>query len=287
MRILYRPKVYLIARPNLVGSGIKQFLEDQKLTWPTDVDGVTDAEILTELAGRCCYMSFGKDAKSKTNAAYIRNLIGFDRSGPAHGSVVEHACFSFIVVGAGRGYAHEQTRHRAGWSYSELSTRYCDFERSEVEEGSWEPGFCIPPLAQLTESTRDFFEDRLKLLQGIYVGAVDGIKDDLVADPSFQKELEGLSARDRDRVLRKAARGAARELLPNATEAIMVMSANARALWNTIYLRASPEAEAVIRDVYVQICRIMQREMPALFQGVVYGKCWDGSEYVTLPREHI
>jgi thymidylate synthase ThyX len=88
-------------------------------------------------------------------------------------------------------------------------------------------------------------------------------------------------------MLRKAARGAARDILPIATEAIMVMSANARAIWNCIYLRANEHAEAVIREIYVQIAKIMEKEMPALFNGLKYEKCWDGSEVVLLPRDKL
>ena len=54
------------------------------------------------------------------------------------------------------------------------------------------------------------------------------------------------------------ARGAARDILPIATEAIMVMSANARAIWNCIVLRGNEHAEAVIRDIYVQVAKIKE-----------------------------
>src|SRR5262252_4645681 len=112
MRILKAPKVYLIARPQIVKEGLAQFLEDQKLDWPTPTDGVTAAEQLVEAAGRCCYMSFGKKAGSKTNWRYIQNLLGRNpdgswKPGPAHGSVTEHPCWSFLVVGAGRGFCYD------------------------------------------------------------------------------------------------------------------------------------------------------------------------------------
>ena len=100
-------------------------------------------------------------------------------------------------------------------------------------------------------------------------------------------ELSAYDDRTAKRMLRKAARGAARDILPIATEAIMVMSANARALWNCIYLRGNEHAEAVIRIIYVQLARIMEQEMPALFHGLRYEKCWDGTEQVLLPRDKL
>lgn len=291
MRILKEPKVYLIARPAIVESGLQQFLSDNDLAWPTPTEGVQDCERLVEVAGRCCYMSFGAKAGSKTNRRYIHNILGRTkdggfREGPAHGSVVEHPCWTFIVTGAGRGFSHEQVRHRVGWAYSQLSTRYCDFER-EDEEGTWDPGFCIPPLAQLSEDAERSMTLALEQSRESYKELLDMIMHDLEHDEGFMARLKDYEPREQERMLRKAARGAAREVLPIATEAIMTMSANARAIWNCIYLRANEHAEAVIRSIYVQISRIMEEEMPALFYGLKYKKLWDGSEAVELPREKL
>lgn len=291
MRILTKPKVYLIARPQIVEEGLDQFLKDQKLNWPTPTEGVKDAERLVEVAGRCCYMSFGKKAGSKTNRRYIQNLVGRNpdgswKPGPAHGSVTEHPCWTFLIVGAGRGFSHEQVRHRVGWAYSQLSTRYCDFEREE-EEGTWEPGFCIPTLALLDPETQEKFEDKLRASQQAYVELLHKIEDDLQTVPEFVESLLKYDPLERSRILRKAARGAARDILPIATEAIMTMSANARAIWNCIVLRGNEYAEAVIRDIYVQIAKIMEQEMPSLFYGLTYEKCWDGTEVVTMPRDKL
>ncbi len=239
-----------------------------------------------------CYMSYGKKAVSRDNHQYIQNLVGRNpdgsfRPGPSHGSVCEHPCWSFLIVGAGRGFSHEQCRHRAGWSYSQLSTRYCDIERSEAEEGTWDPGFCIPPMAQLSKDTAIKMEDMLAYSQKMYVDLLHRIEKDLQDNDEFMDKLKDLSERESKRTLRKAARGAARDILPIATEAIMTMSANARAIWNCITLRANEHAEAVIRDIYVQIAKIMEKEMPALFNGLEYVKVWDGSEAVVMPREKL
>lgn len=184
------------------------------------------------------------------------------------------------------GNSHEQVRHRTGWAYSQLSTRYCDFEREE-EGGTWEPGFCIPPLAQLSKESADLFADKIKKSQQSYCELLSIIENDLKNNEKFMQTLSTYDERERKRMLRKAARGAARDILPIATEAIMVMSANARAIWNCIYLRANEHAEAVIRDIYVQIAKKMEKEMPALFNGLKYEKCWDGSEVVLLPRDKL
>ena len=291
MRVVAAPKVYLIARPQIVEEGLQQFLIEQGLQWPTPVDGVKDCERLVEVAGRCCYMSFGNKAGSKSNASYLKNLIGINedgswKSGPAHGSVCEHPCWSFLIVGAGRGFSHEQVRHRVGWAYSQISTRYCDFEREE-EEGTWEPGFCLPPMAQLTDSTAKVFDEKIRQSQQAYCELLKLIENDLNENKEFMKTLDNYGEKERKRMLRKAARGTARDILPIATEAIMVMSANARSIWNCIVLRGNEHSEAVIREVYVQIARIMEKEMPNLFFGIKYEKNWDGTDIVIMPRDKV
>jgi flavin-dependent thymidylate synthase len=291
MRILLDPKVYLVQRPFLVWEGLNEFLTDNDLLWPTPIEGVPTAQIAIEAAGRLCYMSYGSKSGSKTNAAYLDNLLGrledgAFRPGPAHGSVTEHEHYSFIVGGASRGWSHEQVRHRLN-NYSQLSTRYCDYELQDTKPGDWEPAYVIPPLGQLSDRTKELFAEAYEQEREFYVKILHSIEEDLHAKPEFQAQLAKLPPRERSRALRKAARGAAREVLPNGTEALMFMTGNARTIWNEAYLRASGEAEAVIRSVYVQILRIMERQLPDLYKGIQYIKVWDGSEAAVLPKEKL
>ncbi len=299
MRIVKKPRVYLVSRTEPVASNIRAFLEKEGLAWPTpsalDLPGSPQVEgepgksvspeaTLIELFGRCCYMSFGNKAGSKSNQSYLANLIGLNRKGIAHGSVTEHINYGFLVVGAGRGFSHEQVRHRAGWAYSQLSTRYCDFER-EDEEGTWEPGFVIPPLAQLNDVTSDFMENSIEQARKNYTEVLHMIEADLKV--KFKDVLAKMDPRAQRTFLRKAARGAARDLLPIATEAIMGMTGNIRAIWNCIVMRASEAAEAAIRDIYVQIAKIMEGELPEVFNGLEYKGAWDGTQYVVMPRDKL
>ena len=77
----------------------------------------TDSEALIELAGRRCYNSFQSGlnpnvTKIRTNLAeYIENIL---KSG--HGSVLEHATYSFAIEGVSRVFTSEMNRHRAGWA---------------------------------------------------------------------------------------------------------------------------------------------------------------------------
>lgn len=296
VRIVSKPSVYLVARTQLYMPGVTTFLDDQGLEWPTELlghrhrleetGGPTDAEQLVEMMGRICYMSFGQKAGNKTNRAYLENLIGLNRDGVAHGSVCEHPVFNFIITGAGRGFTHELVRHRVGVAYSQLSTRYCDFER-EAEEGTWEPGFVLPPLSSVDHDIRQLMASSYELSRETYkklVGMFEEKLKEMLQDEVWALPVEKTPSR---RDIRKAARGAARDILPIGLESIIGFSANARTLYNMIVLRGGPEAEAQIREVFCQICDIMIQQMPTLFQRAIYTQNWDKTRCVILPREKL
>lgn len=291
MRILYKPKVYLVGETAIVEEGLKAFLDDNGLEWPTPTEGVPDPARLIEGCGRLCYMSFGGKAGSLTNESYIANLVDHEgkRTGPAHGSVCEHPHWTFWITGAGRGFTHEQVRHRVGVAYSQLSTRYCDFERKGGEEGTWEPGFVVPPLAQLSEETRRDYEEWFKTTQDQYAQMVARIEKDIRADLAMMARLgrDFPTERGQDRAIRKAARGAARGGLPIDIESIIAVTCNARAIWNMAYARANKHAEGPIREVFVQIIKIMEERVPVLFNKWTYQKVWDGSLEAVPPRDKI
>jgi thymidylate synthase ThyX len=69
-----------------------------------------------------CYLSFGEDAGMEgghktipgrtTNASYLANILH-----TKHGSVLEHAVWSFLFEGVSRALTHELVRHRAGMGF--------------------------------------------------------------------------------------------------------------------------------------------------------------------------
>ena len=133
MNIIRRPKVYLVGRQLLDEAEIRRFLEDHEVgEWATDTS--IPAEVLPEIAGRVCYMSFSKP-RPGGNRAYLGHIkeVG-------HGSVLEHTVWNFIITGVSRSFTHELVRHRAGFGYSQLSQRYvdesvADFVVSRGDEG--------------------------------------------------------------------------------------------------------------------------------------------------------
>src|SRR5262245_48400042 len=121
---LREPKVYLVGRQTLVPESIDAFLGEHALTWSTDTP--VGAEALAEMAGRVCYMSYGKGRK--TNREFLEHIVEV-----GHGSVLEHGVWSFLITGVSRSFTHELIRHRH-FSYSQLSQRYVNESESDFVE---------------------------------------------------------------------------------------------------------------------------------------------------------
>ena len=58
LKIVREPKVYLVGRQVTDEASLAKFLADEKVAWQTDSE--VGAERLAEVAGRVCYMSYGK-----------------------------------------------------------------------------------------------------------------------------------------------------------------------------------------------------------------------------------
>ncbi len=247
MRIIHSPKVYLVGRQVTIDEKLDEFFEGHNFSWTTDTE--IAAEKLCEIAGRLCYLSYGKGRK--TNKEYIHHLLEV-----GHGSVLEHAVWNFLITGVSRSFTHELVRHRIGFSYSQLSQRYVD----ESETDFVEPD-CIAEDPELHKIWINAVENTRK----VYIELVEKLSEKYADFP--------------DKTMRrKLARQAARSVLPNATETKIFITANARALRHFIELRANESADIEIRKVAIQILKIMQKEAPNIFGDYEIYKTPDGTE---------
>ena len=256
MRIIREPRVYLVGRQQVDSDAIERFLNEHELSWNTDTE--VGAETLCEMAGRVCYLSFGKGRK--TNAEYLGNIMEM-----AHGSVLEHAVWNVIITGVSRSFTHELVRHRAGFGYSQLSQRYVDESTANFIEPD-----CIATDPELhtvwLESIRQAHETYCRLVEGL--------------QRKFKQEPD-LTLR------RKLARQAARSVLPNATETKIFVTGNGRAWRHFIEMRASEHAEIEIRKVAIQILRLLAVESPNLFGDYNILKLEDGTEVARTPHHKV
>ena len=117
--------VVLLAQSIPNYAGLNKFLQgfDKNLNFSDylkDKVKLDPAISLTKFAGQTCYMSFSpKRTLNKDADRYLTNIIS-----SGHGSVLEHANFTFLLYGISRSLTHELVRHRAGMAYSQESQRY-------------------------------------------------------------------------------------------------------------------------------------------------------------------
>jgi thymidylate synthase (FAD) len=237
MHIFSEPKITLLARQSWLGA--------PHIRWQSDSS--VAAESVAEFAGRVCYLSFGPDAGFEgghkliagrtTNQEYLANILKV-----RHGSVIEHAVWTFLFEGISRALTHELVRHRH-LSYSQLSQRYVD--ESEV-------AFVLPP--EIREGTEAFVAWKTACERSLseYRTLLSLIEQQVKDEPSAT-------------LRRKRARQTARSLLPNAAETKVVVTGNARAWRHFVELRGSPSAESEIRVLAVMVLRMLLQEAPNLF----------------------
>jgi thymidylate synthase (FAD) len=258
MKIIRRPSVFLVGRSSLDQTEIARFLGEHGVShWTTDTE--VAAQVLPELAGRLCYMSFAKPRPGGNNA-YLGHIKEV-----RHGSVLEHSVWSVIITGVSRSFTHELVRHRAGFSYSQLSQRYVDESVADFVEPD-----CIADDPELHEVWRSAVENA----QDAYVKLVERL----------QRKFETVE----DKTLRrKLARQAARSVLPNATETKIFVTANARAWRHFIELRCNEAAEVEIREVAAQILEILKKEAPNLFGDYEIVPLPDGTRAARTPHSKV
>lgn len=258
MKIIRKAKVYLVGRQALDEDQIAEFLDDHHVGgWRSDSQ--TAGEVLPEVAGRVCYMSFAKP-RPGGNEAYLRRIKDV-----GHGSVLEHSVWNFIITGVSRSFTHELVRHRAGFGYSQLSQRYVDESVADFVEPD-----CIGDDPALHEVWRSAVE----AAQQAYIKLVNGLQEKFA-------DVEDKTLR------RKLARQAARSILPNATETKIFVTANARALRHFIELRCNEHAETEIRAVAAQVLEILQREAPNIFGDYEFVDLPDGSRAAKTPNRKV
>jgi thymidylate synthase (FAD) len=259
---LKKPGVVMISIPSPQLEGVQQFLDgfDPDLGFSDYLDddlSLEEGEELTKFAGQLCYMSFGpKRTKNADAKRYFDNI-----KASSHGSVCEHANYSFLLYGISRSVTHEIVRHRAGFAFSQLSQRYVSgaslrfVERPEYANDEF---LHTSFLERITEAALQYRS---------------------LADYLHQQQKAGaeiLSAEAKTD-LRKKVQQASRSVLPNETEAPMVMTGNVRAWRHFIEMRASEHAEIEIRELALRIFLCLYVQEPLLFGDYEVKKLNDGT----------
>jgi thymidylate synthase (FAD) len=240
------PKVFLIARPSVDLDGMRAYLtEVGGESWlERRVDEAEeaphDSELLVEFAGRACYRSWEPGlnpnvTKVRTDQReYFANILS-----SAHGSVLEHANWSFALRDVSRTFTHELVRHRAGSAFSQESLRYVRLT---------DIGFRVPPAL---EPMREQVLSIVEQLGELQVSAASALRMDEEGVPFHVK---------------KEVTSALRRLAPMGLSTDIVWTANARTLRHVIEMRTAEGAEEELRLVFDLVAQMMKVEAPGLFQ---------------------
>jgi len=242
-------KIYLVSKTVLNSPLVEQFIEDENTKWRRD-DSASSNEEIVELSGRVCYMSFGESQSPRNNEEYIRNLIKM-----GHESVLEHACWTFIVTGVTRAFTHQLVRHRVGFSYSQLSQQYHDESEAKF----------IPPI-ELNRKSKAYsnWKEQARF-------SLDNYKE------TIAKMFNGRKLSDIDKEERRQIRSVARSILPNCIETKIAVTANARAIRHFLKIRGVIEGDLEMRYFSSKLLNIFKKDSPHLFQDIhVIEKHFDG-----------
>lgn len=180
----------------------------------TFIDGYRDPGTTIELAGRTCYKS--EDKMAPGTAEKMINALC--KSG--HESVLEHASCTIKVV-TDRAIANEIVRHRAGWAYSQESTRYVNYSKDKF-------GRNIKVIAPIFKTHTGPMESMDLSIHKAYYAWRNGVES---AERAY---FEMLDAGEPPEV--------ARDVLPLCTATEIVMTGNMRAWRHFLRLRLKGES---------------------------------------------
>lgn len=236
------PQVHLVCRPQIDVRAVDEYLDTvggrSWLELRETEDDVSGAELLIEFAGRACYRSWEPGlnpnvSKIRTDRRqYFSNLLG-----SGHGSVFEHANFTFVFHDVSRVFTHELVRHRAGSAFSQESLRYVRLV---------DIGFRTPP------ALKGFGDQVVEIVERL---------------EAFQRDAaDALIGNETPFAVKKEVTSALRRLAPLGLSTEIVWTANVRTIRHVIEQRTAPSAEEEIRFVFDSVAGLMLAEAPLLFQ---------------------
>ena len=160
-----------------------------------------------------------------------------------HESPIEHVSFTFGIEGISRACSHQLVRHRLA-SYSMKSQRY-------VSEAQFD--FITPPLIESDPDLNAMYFEYMMRTQQFY---------DYLVNHGIPKED-------------------ARFILPNACETKIVVTMNARSLFNFFKHRCCERSQWEIQAVANEMLRLCKGVAPQIFKYagpscVMLGKCPEG-----------
>lgn len=252
-RVIERPEVFLVQSPSLDWEEIRRYLtkvsertDTDCLSWADRVQDnpdVPDGDALVEFGGRLCYRSWIPGANvnvgrvREDSKVYLGNILE-----SKHGSVVEHANYSFIFDDVSRVFTHELVRHRAGVAVSQESMRFVRL--TDIP-------FWFPEWARLDDELMNRSIELLHQMEAHqwWMSGHFGLDDEGV--PFSEK---------------KHKTSFMRRFAPDGVATGMLCTINVRAIRHIVYMRTALGAEEEIRLVMDDVAQLALEATPNLMQ---------------------
>ncbi len=224
-------------------------------------------EKVISMAAKLCYSPVGVDEIEENLTPekvekFLNMLIGI-----GHASPIEHVNFTFAVEGISRACSHQIVRHRIA-SFSQQSQRYVKLNQFE---------YIVPPEIEAVPLAKKRFIKAMEEDQKAY---------DELAKILFEKHYdnfmkEGKNEKEAKSLAEKKAIEDARYVFPNACETKMVLTMNARSLFNFFKHRCCERAQWEIRDLATAMLREVRKVAPIIFKNMgpscLNGSCPEGN----------
>lgn len=217
-----------------------------------------DPEKIVASAAKLCYSSAKvseiMDGLDEEKTEKFLNML----MDLGHESPVEHITFTFGIEGVSRSLLAQFTRHRMA-SYSVKSQRY-------VSEREF--SYVVPPMIENNPEAKEIYLEAMRKDTEDYNRLAEILKADNMANGMAEKQAE------------KAAFEDARYILPNACETNMIVTMNARSLYNFFRHRCCSRAQWEIRECAYKMYMLVKDIAPTIFKkagpSCVSGPCPEG-----------
>lgn len=169
-----------------------------------------------------------------------------------HESPIEHVSFTFGIEGVSRAFLAQITRHRIA-SFSVQSQRY-------VKKDGFV--YITPPEVLDTPEALSVYEEAMRADLAAYNRLTDILQEKhyraFLAEGKNEKQAKGMAE--------KKAIEDARFVLPNACDTQMIVTMNARSLYNFFKHRCCSRAQWEIRAAADEMLRLVCEVAPTLFK---------------------
>jgi len=183
-------------------------------------------EKIAEVAIKMCRGKKNVSLNDPINEGLIKRVVD-----SGHESIAEHVNFTFRITGISRVTSHQLVRHRIA-SYSQESQRYSDPLETKGRDWAVIPD-SILENPEATKLAEEFLEETIRV----------------------RKKMDELGIQLED----------SRYFLPNATKTAIIVSMNARTLWNFFNFRICSRAQWEIRRLAKMMFYLVNDVAPTLF----------------------